>query len=138
MGIDAPEQVASMLRVKLSPKLTILDAGCGTGLSGKALLAAGFITIDGIDVSRRSLEVASMTDAYRTLRAIDLQRLPLPIPHWLYYRIKWFFLHHGLQCQGIYGKNRLGINLLNNLTAKPDKEGGATNHFGGVALTVFL
>ena len=134
-----------MLRVKLSPKLTILDAGCGmrdagcgTGLSGKALLAAGFITIDGIDVSRRSLEVASMTDAYRTLRAIDLQRLPLPIPHWLYYRIKWFFLHHGLQCQGIYGKNRLGINLLNNLTAKPDKEGGATNHFGGVALTVFL
>jgi predicted TPR repeat methyltransferase len=77
---EAPAQVASMLREKLSPKLAILDAGCGTGLSGKALLAAGFITIDGIDVSRRSLEIASKTEAYRTLRAIDLQRLPLPIP----------------------------------------------------------
>jgi predicted TPR repeat methyltransferase len=91
-GYDAPEQVASMLRVKLSPKLAILDAGCGTGLSGKALLAAGFITIDGIDVSRRSLEVASMTDAYRTLRAIDLQQLPLPIPDNLY---------DGLACVGV-------------------------------------
>jgi predicted TPR repeat methyltransferase len=89
---EAPEQVASMLRAKLSPKLAILDAGCGTGLSGKALLAAGFITIDGIDVSRRSLEIARMTDAYRTLRAIDLQRLPLPIPDDLY---------DGLTCVGV-------------------------------------
>jgi predicted TPR repeat methyltransferase len=89
---EAPEQVASMLRAKLSPKLAILDAGCGTGLSGKALLAAGFITIDGIDVSRRSLEIARMTDAYRTLRAIDLQQLPLPIPDDLY---------DGLTCVGV-------------------------------------
>jgi predicted TPR repeat methyltransferase len=81
-----------MLRAKLSPKLAILDAGCGTGLSGKALLAAGFITIDGIDVSRRSLEIARMTGAYRTLRAIDLQRLPLPIPDDLY---------DGLTCVGV-------------------------------------
>ena len=89
---EAPEQVASMLRAKLSPKVAILDAGCGTGLSGKALLAAGFITIDGIDVSHRSLEIAGMTDAYRTLRAIDLQRLPLPIPDDLY---------GGLTCVGV-------------------------------------
>jgi predicted TPR repeat methyltransferase len=89
---EAPEQIASMLRAKLSPEFAILDAGCGTGLSGKALLAAGFITIDGIDVSRRSLEVASMTDAYRTLRAMDLQRLPLPIPDDLY---------DGLACVGV-------------------------------------
>jgi predicted TPR repeat methyltransferase len=89
---EAPVQVASMLRAKLSPKLAILDAGCGTGLSGKALLAAGFITIDGIDVSRRSLEIAGMTDAYRTLREIDLQRLPLPIPDGLY---------DGLTCVGV-------------------------------------
>jgi predicted TPR repeat methyltransferase len=89
---EAPEQVASMLRAKLSPKLAILDVGCGTGLSGKALLAAGFITIDGIDVSRRSLEIARLTDAYRTLHAIDLQRLPLPIPDDLY---------DGLTCVGV-------------------------------------
>jgi predicted TPR repeat methyltransferase len=89
---EAPEQVASMLREKLSPEMTILDAGCGTGLSGKALLAAGFTTIDGIDVSRRSLEVASKTDVYGTLRAVDLQRLPLPIADDLY---------DGLACVGV-------------------------------------
>jgi predicted TPR repeat methyltransferase len=89
---EAPEQVASMLRAELSPKLAILDAGCGTGLSGKALLAAGFITIDGIDVSLRSLEVAGMTGAYRNLRKIDLQRLPLPITDDLY---------DGLSCVGV-------------------------------------
>jgi predicted TPR repeat methyltransferase len=89
---EAPEQVASMLRVNLSPKLAILDVGCGTGLGGKALIAAGFITIDGIDVSRRSLEIASMTDAYRTLSAMDLQQLPLPIPDDHY---------DGLACVGV-------------------------------------
>ena len=76
---EAPEQVASMLRTKLSPKSAILDAGCGTGLSGRALHTAGFTTIDGIDVSHRSLKIAGMTGAYRTLHAMDLQRLPLPI-----------------------------------------------------------
>jgi predicted TPR repeat methyltransferase len=89
---EAPEQVASMLRAKLSPEFAILDAGCGTGLSGKALLAAGFITIDGIDVSLRSLEFARMTGAYRTLREINLQRLPLPITDGLY---------DGLACVGV-------------------------------------
>jgi predicted TPR repeat methyltransferase len=89
---EAPEQAASMLRVKLSPKSAILDAGCGTGLGGTALLAVGFITIDGIDVSRRSLEIARMTDAYRTLSEIDLQQLPLPIPDDLY---------DGLACVGV-------------------------------------
>jgi len=68
-----------MLRTKLSPKSAILDAGCGTGLSGRALHTAGFTTIDGIDVSHRSLKIAGMTGAYRALHAMDLQRLPLPI-----------------------------------------------------------
>ena len=76
---DAPEQVAAMLAAKLEKDSTILDVGCGTGLGGKALLTAGFKTVDGIDVSRLSLEVAGMTEAYRNLSAIDLQQLPLPI-----------------------------------------------------------
>jgi hypothetical protein len=33
--------------------------------------------------------------------------------------------------KGFMEKNELNINSLNNLTAKPDKEGGATVHFGG-------
>lgn len=84
---EAPEKIASMLRAELSaklspellPNLAILDAGCGTGLGGKALLASGFTTIDGVDVSRRSLEIARKTEAYRTLRNVDLQKPPLPI-----------------------------------------------------------
>ncbi len=89
---EAPKQVASMLRAKLSLKSVILDAGCGTGLSGKALLTAGFTTIDGIDVSHRSLEIAGMTGAYRTLHKMDLQRLPLLIPDGHY---------DGLACVGV-------------------------------------
>lgn len=89
---EAPEQVASMLQVKLSPQSSILDVGCGTGLSGKALQTAGFATIDGIDVSCRSLEIAGLTGAYSTLNAMDLQRLPLPIPDNHY---------DGLACVGV-------------------------------------
>jgi predicted TPR repeat methyltransferase len=89
---EAPEQVASMLRTKLSPKSTILDAGCGTGLSGRALHTAGFTTIDGIDVSHRSLEIAGTTGVYRNLHAMDLQQLPLPIPDDHY---------DGLACVGV-------------------------------------
>jgi predicted TPR repeat methyltransferase len=100
---EAPEHVASMLRERLSPELAILDVGCGTGLSGKALLAAGFITIDGVDVSRRSLEIASLTNAYRTVRAIDLQQLPLPIPDSHY---------DGIACVGVLTYLTDGIGSL--------------------------
>lgn len=89
---EAPDQVATMLRAQLSPKSAILDVGCGTGLSGRALRTVGFTTIDGIDVSRRSLEIAGMTDAYRTLRPMDLQRLPVAIPDNQY---------DGLACVGV-------------------------------------
>ena len=89
---EAPEQVASMLREKLSPESAILDAGCGTGLSGRALHTDGFTAIDGIDVSRLSLEIAGKTGAYRTLHAVDLQRLPLPISDDCY---------DGLACVGV-------------------------------------
>lgn len=100
---EAPEQVASMLLVKLSPKSTVLDVGCGTGLCGKALMAAGLVTIDGIDVSQRSLEIARMTEAYRSLRAIDLGRLPLPIPDGHY---------DGLVCVGVLTYLTDSVNTL--------------------------
>lgn len=76
----APDRVASILRTKLSTDSKILDAGCGTGLSGRALHSVGFTTIDGIDISKQSLEKAGMTDAYRTLRTMNMQQLPLSIP----------------------------------------------------------
>jgi predicted TPR repeat methyltransferase len=89
---EAPEQIASMLEAKIPPESVILDAGCGTGLSGRALHTKGFTTIDGIDVSHNSLEIAGRTDVYRSLHAVDLQRLPLPIPDDHY---------DGLACVGV-------------------------------------
>ena len=89
---EAPKQAASILSAKLSPKSAILDVGCGTGLSGKAFLAAGLTTIDGIDVSHRSLDIAGMASVYRTLQKMDLQKLPLHIPDGHY---------DGLACVGV-------------------------------------
>lgn len=76
---EAPVRVAEQLRALVSGDAVVLDAGCGTGLAGRALAAAGFSTIDGVDVSERSLAVAERTGAYRRLAAADLQALPLPL-----------------------------------------------------------
>ncbi len=89
---EAPKQVAKMLREELGPESQILDAGCGTGLSGAELQAAGFQTVDGMDVSERSLEIAKETGAYRSLEQVDMQRLPLPVADARY---------DGLACVGV-------------------------------------
>ena len=89
---DAPDKIASIVRANLAQESRILDAGCGTGLCGKALVTSGFTSIDGIDVSQRSLEVARGTNAYESLRAIDMQALPLPISDDQY---------DGLACVGV-------------------------------------
>lgn len=75
---EAPEQVAKRLRDMLAPEAVVLDAGCGTGLSGLALTAVGFTAIDGMDVSKRSLELAREHGVYRELAHVDMQELPLP------------------------------------------------------------
>ncbi|MBF0279803.1 MAG: class I SAM-dependent methyltransferase [SAR324 cluster bacterium] len=76
---EAPYQAASMLRSKLALLSSVLDVGCGTGLAGKALQMAGFKKVDGIDISRRSLEIAERSGVYRSLSEIDLQKQPFPI-----------------------------------------------------------
>ncbi len=56
----------------------LLDLGCGTGLSGEALKAAGFSTRDGSDFSEDMLAYArSKEGLYRTLIRGDLNN-PLP------------------------------------------------------------
>lgn len=50
----------------------ILDAGCGTGLSGVALSKQGFTNIDGRDLSPEMLEQAEKTGVYSSLEEIDL------------------------------------------------------------------
>ncbi|MEM6680596.1 MAG: methyltransferase domain-containing protein, partial [Pseudomonadota bacterium] len=49
----------------------------GTGLSGVALTAAGFSTIDGFDLSDEMLALAEQKKAYRSLAPLDLSG-PLP------------------------------------------------------------
>lgn len=48
-------------------ELEIIDAGCGTGLVGKALDDKGFQNIDGFDLSHQMVEIAKESKAYRSL-----------------------------------------------------------------------
>lgn len=52
----------------------ILDAGCGTGLSGVALHKEGFTNIEGRDLSPEMLDEAKKTDVYTLLEEADLTR----------------------------------------------------------------
>lgn len=79
MGYVAPELVARELAELVEPEACVLDAGCGTGLAGAKLKDLGFEQIDGIDLSKRMLEVARRKQAYATLAEADLMA-PLDIP----------------------------------------------------------
>jgi len=46
------------------PEVRILDVGCGTGLSGMALVAQGFTLIDGTDISAEMLAQAEAKQIY--------------------------------------------------------------------------
>ncbi|GAB7358497.1 hypothetical protein MBLNU230_g2561t1 [Neophaeotheca triangularis] len=52
----------------------VLDAGCGTGLSGVALAQAGAKTIHGLDLSPAMLDVAGKTGVYSRLATADLSQ----------------------------------------------------------------
>lgn len=78
-GYRTPGRVAAALRSVLDPGDTggpILDYGCGTGLSGVALEAAGFSGLDGCDPSEAMLEKARATGAYGTLWSFDVADPP--------------------------------------------------------------
>ena len=75
-GYNAPEVTAAYLRDLVPNDVPVLDAGCGTGLVGKALQSAGFNNVVGIDFSADSLAIAEATGVYRSVQQIDLTRLP--------------------------------------------------------------
>ena len=57
----------------------VLDAGCGTGLSGPYLRALGYETIEGLDFSEEMLGLARRRNAYRVLKRATLgETLPWP------------------------------------------------------------
>jgi SAM-dependent methyltransferase len=57
----------------------LLDAGCGTGLSGPYLRALGYEAVEGLDFSEAMLGLARQRNAYRALKQAELgETLPWP------------------------------------------------------------
>ena len=68
-----PARVAdALVRHGAVSDAAVLDAGCGSGLSGVALLQAGFVHIDGCDFSPEMLAKAAEKNVYRSLLEADL------------------------------------------------------------------
>jgi SAM-dependent methyltransferase len=74
-----PETAAAITRNYVPLSSTILDAACGSGLTGTALKNLGYRNIDGMDISGKLLELAKQTGAYASLKKVDMQVMPLPI-----------------------------------------------------------
>ena len=76
-GYATPYRCATALAAVAHDKSApLLDIGCGTGISGKAFLAAGFTTIDGSDLSGAMLKKAKIQGIYRKLWQTDLVTSP--------------------------------------------------------------
>ena len=70
----APRRAASLLRTHAPEAGRVLDAGCGTGMAGRALREEGFEgELHGIDLSGESLKLADELDVYNHLKQANLQ-----------------------------------------------------------------
>ncbi len=83
-GYATPARCAAALAASVADRAApVIDVGCGTGLSGEALRAAGFTTIDGTDFSAEMLARAEERGVYRRLFRGDLAE-PLPVAPGVY------------------------------------------------------
>jgi predicted TPR repeat methyltransferase len=74
-GYTAPSSIAEMLGEQLpDTQATILDVGCGTGLTCRLLAQRGFSQLDGIDLSQEMIEVARERGIYRNLLQGDVNK----------------------------------------------------------------
>ena len=79
-GYTSPQKaVQLLLDAMVSPELTVLDAGCGTGLVGVLLKEAGMSSLTGIDYSPGMLAEAERKGVYDALHTMDMN-LPLTLP----------------------------------------------------------
>jgi SAM-dependent methyltransferase len=76
-GYQAPAMAAGLLARHVPLQSMVLDAGCGTGLTGTELRRAGFEVVDGVDISAASLQLAEAKGVYRSVVRTDLLQ-PLP------------------------------------------------------------
>lgn len=78
-GYASPARVADALAASAADLgAPVLDYGCGTGMSGAALLAAGFTVVDGADPAQQMLAVAAAKGIYRSLVHLDLEAAAPP------------------------------------------------------------
>lgn len=71
--------VARHVPVEAGP---VLDAGCGTGLSGPAMRALGYGAVEGLDMSAEMLAIAKSRACYAALKQARLgERLPWADDH---------------------------------------------------------
>ena len=80
LGLMSPEIAAELLLTRIEAPAAlgpVLDIGCGTGLAGARLRAAGLATIDGLDLSAEMLAAARRRGIYRELFERDVNE-PLP------------------------------------------------------------
>lgn len=70
----APDIAAAAVMEHVPGAQIVLDAGCGTGRTGRALRSAGYRgEVHGIDVSEQSLAIARQSGAYTSVAPADLQ-----------------------------------------------------------------
>ncbi len=85
-GYRTPGRCADALAQFVPLGRPILDIGCGTGLSGSALHAAGFSDVSGQDVNGEMVRVARRLDVYRELRVVTVDD-PFPFEPGTYYAL---------------------------------------------------
>ena len=73
-----PETAAAILKNYVPINSRVMDASCGSGLTGTALKNLGFQRIEGMDISTNQLKLAEETGAYSKLHKVDMQVVPLP------------------------------------------------------------
>lgn len=72
-GYQTPKRCAEALgRHQENKSVSILDIGCGTGLSGMAFRSEGFNNLHGNDLSQEMLDIAATRSIYQTLSLADL------------------------------------------------------------------
>ena len=83
LGYCLPFVIASWLTRYVKPDaVPVLDAGCGTGLSGPLLSALGYVNLCGIDMSPNMLEAAKRRGGYISLLEAELGKaLPFADGH---------------------------------------------------------